>query len=209
MVRLAMRGFEEIGFQLGDAVQIESAAAENRIQAHIGALGAMDRRHRIKPVQMRLDGAQFLLAHEVGLVEHDLVGKRDLLQRLAAVGEPHLDVPGVHHGGDRIERGLGSQIPVDEEGLRHGAGIGKARRLHHDGVEISAFGEKAMQRADQIAPHRAADAAIVHLEQLFVGVQDQLVVDADLAELVDDDGVAPAVIFREDTVQQRRFPAPR
>jgi hypothetical protein len=32
---------------------------------------------------------------------------------------------------------------------------------------------------------------------------DEVVVDADLAELVDDDGVALAVVLREDAVEQR------
>ena len=62
-----------------------------------------------------------------------------------------------------------------------------------------------MQRADQIAPHRAADAAIVHLEQLFVGVQDEVVVDADLAEFIDDDRIAPPVVLGKDAVQERRL----
>ena len=62
-----------------------------------------------------------------------------------------------------------------------------------------------MQRSDQIAPDGAADAAIVHLEQLFVGVQDEVVVDADLSEFIDDDRVAPAVVLGQDAVQKRRL----
>ncbi len=60
-----------------------------------------------------------------------------------------------------------------------------------------------MQRLDQVAPDRAADAAVVHLEQLLVRVQDEVVVDADLAELVDDHRIATAVVLGEDAVQKR------
>src|SRR6202012_538004 len=57
--------------------------------------------------------------------------------------------------------------------------------------------------ADEIAAHGAADAAIVHLEHFLIGADDEVVVDADLAEFVDDHGVFLAVVFRQDTVQQR------
>ena len=104
-------------------------------------------------------------------------------------------------------RGAGLHLVVDEEGLGHRPGIGEARGLDDDRVE-SARGARlalhqAMQHPDQIAAHRAADAAVVHLEHFLVRPDHQLAVDADLAELVDDDGVAPAVIFREDAVQKR------
>src|SRR5690606_28112838 len=70
------------------------------------------------------------------------------------------------------------------------------------GARKSGTREQAVQRAYEVATHGAADAAVVHFEQLFVGVHDQFVVDADLAELVHDDGVAPAVVFGQDAVQQ-------
>src|SRR5881397_2498445 len=53
------------------------------------------------------------------------------------------------------------------------------------------------------SPHGAADAAIVHLEHFLIGSDDEVVVDADLAEFVDDDGVFLAVVFRQDAVEQR------
>jgi hypothetical protein len=44
--------------------------------------------------------------------------------------------------------------------------------------------------ADEVTPNGAADATIVHLENLFVRIDDEIVVDADFAEFVDDDRVA-------------------
>jgi hypothetical protein len=59
--------------------------------------------------------------------------------------------------------------------------------------------------AHQVAADGAADAAVVHLEHFLVSVDDQLVVDADLAELVDDDGELLAVRLRQDAVEQGRL----
>ena len=64
---------------------------------------------------------------------------------------------------------------------------------------------KPLDDADQVAANRAADAAIVHLEDFFVGADDKVIVDADGAELIDDDSEFPAVILRQDAVQKRRL----
>ena len=54
----------------------------------------------------------------------------------------------------------------------------------------------------QVAAHGAADAAVVHLEHFLVGADDKVVVDADLAEFVDDDGVFLAMRLGENAVEQ-------
>jgi hypothetical protein len=55
--------------------------------------------------------------------------------------------------------------------------------------------------SDEIAADGAANAAIVHFKQFFVGAGDQFIVDPDLAEFVDNDRVASAMIFRKNAVQ--------
>ena len=57
--------------------------------------------------------------------------------------------------------------------------------------------------AHQIAAHGAVDAAVVYLEHFFVGVDDDLVVDAEFAEFVDDDGVFLAVRLGQNAVEKR------
>ncbi len=94
-------------------------------------------------------------------------------------------------------------VLVDEEGLRHRRRIGEAGGLHDDGVELALALHQAVDDAHQVAAHGAADAAVVHLEHFFVGADDEVVVDADLAEFVDDHGVFLAVVFRQDAVEQR------
>ncbi len=41
---LAVGRVQELRLQLDDALQVEAAAAEDRVQRHVGALGAVDRR---------------------------------------------------------------------------------------------------------------------------------------------------------------------
>ena len=80
---------------------------------------------------------------------------------------------GIDQRDDRIEREVLLQLLVDEEGLRHRPGIGKARGLDQDGVEAVAALAQLRQDADQIAAHGAADAAIAGLEDLLVGADHQ------------------------------------
>ena len=145
---------------------------------------------------------EFFRRDEIGLVEHDDVGKGDLVFGLAAVLQAQRQVLGIDKGDDRIELGLGAHVLVHEEGLRHRSG--SARPVVSTTIASKRPGRRIrpFDDADQVAAHRAADAAIVHLVDLFVGFDDQFVVDADLAELVDDHGVALAVVLRQDTVEQ-------
>jgi len=60
------------------------------------------------------------------------------------------------------------------------------------------------QDAHQVAAHGAANAAIVHLDDLLARVlHQQFVVDAGLTELVFDDGDLVAVLLLEDAIEQR------
>ena len=70
-----------------------------------------------------------------------------------------------------------------------GPGIGEAGGFDEDVVELAlaAFHQVA-EDADQVAADGAADAAVVHLEDFFLGADDEVLIDADLAELVLDDG---------------------
>ena len=55
----------------------------------------------------------------------------------------------------------------------------------------------------QIAANGATDAAVIHLEHFLVGADDQIVVDADLAEFIDNDRVFFAVRLGENAIEQR------
>jgi hypothetical protein len=86
-----------------------------------------------------------------------------------------------------------------------GAGSARARGFDQDAVQLTLALQQVADDADQIAAYGAANAPVVHLEHFLVGVHDQLVVDADLAELVDDDRVSAAVLLGKHAVEQRRL----
>ena len=102
-------------------------------------------------------------------------------------------------------RVLRLDILVDKKGLGDRRRIGEPGRLDDDRVELALAFHQALDDADEVAAHGAADAAVVHLEDFFVRPDDQIVVDADFAEFVDDDGVFLAVRFAQDAVQQGRL----
>ena len=76
---------------------------------------------------------------------------------------------------------------------RIGAGIGEAAGLDDDAAEAADLAgvaplDQAAQRLGQILAHRAAQAAAGQLQHLAFDEIDEVVVDRDLADLVDDDG---------------------
>ena len=150
-----------------------------------------------------LDLAQLALAHEIGLVDQDDVGEGDLVLRLRRILKAILEPFGVGNGHHRVELGLAPDVLVDEERLRYRRGVGEPRGLDDDGVELALAPHQALDDADQVAAHGAADAAVVHLEHFLVGADNQLVVDADLAELVDDHGEFLSMRLGQDAVEQR------
>ena len=165
----------------------------------------MDLRRAVDAADAALDALERGLVDQVGLVEQHQVGEGHLLGRLVELVDVLLEVLGVHHRHDGVERELVLQLVVEEERLRHRARIGHAGGLDEDVVELVAPLHELAEDADQVAAHRAADAAVVGLEQLLFGADHQLVVDADFAEFVLDDRDALAVFLGEDAVQQRGF----
>ena len=65
--------------------------------------------------------------------------------------------------------------------------------------------EDTRDGADQVAAHRAADTAIAELDHRLVGRVHQLAVDADLAELIDDDRDLLAGTLLQEVVEQCRL----
>ena len=186
-------------------MQVERAAVEHAVQRDGRTLGAVNARRRVDGPDKAFHLGQFLRRDKVGLVQQHHIGKGDLVLGLAAVLQAQRQMLGVDEGDNGIETGFRPHIVIHEEGLCHGGRIGKAGGLHQDCVETARPAHQALDDAHEIAAHGAADAAVVHFVDFLVGFHDQVVVDTDLAELIDDDGIALAVILGEDAVQQRRL----
>ena len=83
-------------------------------------------------------------------------------------------VLGVDQRQDRVEQVALGDLVVHEEGLRHRAGVGQAGGLDHHAVEVELalallLGQVGQRRA-QVFADRAADAAVVQLDDLLLGV---------------------------------------
>ena len=150
----------------------------------------------------RLDLIELVLRDEIGLVEQDDVREGDLVLGFRCVLQPVEKPARIRDRHHRVELRGSPDIRVDEESLGDGRRVGKPGRLDDDGVELSLALHQPLDDADEIAAHGAADAAIVHLEDFLVGADHELVVDADLAELIDDDREFSPVLLGEDAVEQ-------
>src|SRR5215510_3301858 len=194
---------EEFRLDLHDAVEIEGVAPQHLRQGDLAALSLVQPGVGVDAADARLHLAERVGLDQVGLVEQDDVGERDLVLRLRRVLEAVLQPFGVGDRDHRVELGLTADIVVHEEGLRHRRGVREPGGFDDDGVELALPAHQPVDDAHEVAAHGAADAAVVHLEHFFVGADDELVVDADLAEFVDDDGVLLSVRLRQDAVEQR------
>src|SRR5215813_4507243 len=194
---------EEFRLDLHDAVEVEGIAPEHLRQGNPAALGLVQLGVRIDAADARLHLAERVGLDQIGLVEQDDVGERNLVLRLRRVLEAVLQPFGVGDRDHRVELGLAADIVVHEERLRHRRGIREPSGLDDDGVELALPAHQPVDDAHEVAAHGAADAAVVHLEYFFVGADDEIVVDADLTEFVDDDGVLLSVRLRQDAVEQR------
>ena len=112
---------------------------------------------------------------------------------------------GIDEGDDAVEAEVALDFVVGEKGLGDGAGVGEAGGFDEDVVETVAAFHQLAEDADEIAANGAAEASVVHLEDLLVGIDDEGVVDPDLAEFVFDDGDAFAVLGGEDAVEEGRL----
>ena len=101
---------------------------------------------------------------------------------------------------------------IGGEGLQDRPGIGETGGFDHDAAErrygaVLAIEHQAAQRRLQIGARDAADAAVAEQHGLLGAVAHQRVVDADGAELVDDDGGALPFRRSQKALQQRGLAA--
>ena len=123
-----------------------------------------------------------------------------LVQRVAAVDR-------IDHGDDAVEPVAHHQIRMRHHGLQHRRRIGEAGGLQHHAAETDAaiveIAQQALERVDEIAAQGAAQAAALQQHHVVVDGLHQQMVEADLAELVDDDGGAGERGIADEPVQER------
>src|SRR3954463_117489 len=202
---------EEIGIELEDRVQVEAADVEHLADRRVAEMHLLDRRPRIHLADALRELLHLVGGNEIGLRHQDPVCEADLLLRLVELVELLRRVLRVDQRDDGVEQIVVADFLVGEEGLRHRSGIRHAGGLYHHAVELqrallALFLERA-KNADQVAAHGAADAAVVHLDDLLVGFLDDRAIDPDFAELVLDHRDPMTMLLLEDAIEERGLAA--
>jgi hypothetical protein len=72
-------------------------------------------------------------------------------------------------------------------------------------VKLVAPLHQISDHANKVTPHGATNAAVVHFDNLLVGINDELPVDSHLPEFVYNDGDSFPVLRRQNAIEQGRF----
>ncbi len=81
--------------------------------------------------------------------------------------------------------------------------------LDDDRVEASGTAHQSFDDPDQVASNGAADAAVVHLVDFLVGLDDQVVIEPISPNSLTMTAYFSAMILAEDAVQKRRLAGAR
>ncbi len=191
---------------LGGCFEAEQHARRQRAVRCVNAGDA-----RSQPFPERAPGRRERVAiHQVGLVEHGEIGRHELiaehfLDRVVMRGkagagrrlsEAARERRSIDHGDNAIDRDARLDLgPVER--LQQRFRQREARGLDDDMIGALRRIEEARQRRQKILGDGAADAAVRELDHLVVGAriaarEQQLAIDAELAELVDEKADAAA-----------------
>ena len=206
IMMVMMMMFQEFGFDLQHPIQIEGIAREDVFQRYLAALAAVDDRCRIDPANALLDIRKLIVGHQVGLVEKHNIGKGQLFLRFVRLVDLVEQVLGIDDGDDCIKAGLGLHIVVDEEGLGDRCGIGQIpwsrSGWHRNGFAVSSSPSMMRMRSPR---------TVQQMQPLFISKTSssesttRSLSMPDFAELIDDDGIALAMVFGEDAIEQGCF----
>ena len=183
-------------------VALEQAHAQQQRQRYPPLHRAQDAGVGLDAAQLAFQVLQARLVHQVALVEQDHVAVHDLCPAHLAFEGVRPEVFGVHQGDDRVEPGGIPQVAA-QEGHRHRQRIRQPGGLHHQIVHRFGAIEDPVHRVEQLSVDRAADAAVAQLHHVLAGGHHEVVVDADLAELIHQNGRLHALLVGEDVVEQR------
>ena len=188
-------------------VALKQTHAQQQRQAHLPLHRAEDAGVGLDVAQARLHRRQPLLANQIALVEHQDVAVHHLGPGHIALEDLLGEVLGIDQGDDRIQPGRIAQVAAQKR-HRHWQWIRQTGGFHHQIIHGIGAIEDAIHRLEQFAVDRAADAAVAQLHHVFAGGDDQVVVDADLAELIHQHGGFHALLIAEDVVEQGGLAGP-
>ena len=143
---------------------------------------------------------------QIGLGQHQPVGHGRLLHRFRVRVEGGKSVDRVDHRHHAVEPVAQQQIGVRHGGVQHRRRIGETRGFQQHPAKSAAavveIAQQGFQRVDQVAAHGAAQAAALQQHHVVADIFHQQMVEADFAELIDDDGGLGERGVLEQTVEQ-------
>ena len=187
-------------------IRLEQSDAEDK-RKRDPALGcAHHPRLRLDLPDRGLNPSQLAGANEIALVEQNDVAVTKLIARSLALEAVEAEVGGIGNGDDRVDAHVVPQFRAQKR-ENHRQWIGDAACFDDQVIESAVAVEQAKDRVQEIVVYRTADAAVFQLEHVGVGGGDQIAVDAELAQLVDDDPDAQALLVGKDMLDQRGLAA--
>ena len=149
---------------------------------------------------------------EVGLGQQQPVGDRGLLDRLGLPVEGAGAVDRIDRRDDAVQHIARRDDRVGHQGVQDRRRIGEAGGLDHDAGEerdlaLDPVDKQIGQGVDDVAAHGAAQAAAVQQHDILARPLDQQMVEADLAELVDDDRGRRHAGLLQHMIEHRRLAA--
>ena len=147
----------------------------------------IDRRKPIEQFCGSLRLRQIGLAHEDGIRQRDLAERHIVLVQRAGAAD---SVDQGHHATQMDAEPHGAHV---EQFMDDRSWIGQSRCFDQDAPErgnnpLSTLPQQVLDRLHQASVQRAADAAALEQDDLLTGSFHELMVEADLAELIDDNG---------------------
>ncbi len=147
---------------------------------------------------------------KIGLADHKAVGHHHLALGLRHAVQIGLNRGSVGNGYHRFQMEFAADAAVGDEGLQDRRRIGKAAGFNDNAVKTGngagrRLGQQLGERFGEIAAHAAAQTAIAQQHDVFAGAAKNGIVDADIAEFVDDDCAGGALRTVEKTLNQRRL----
>jgi len=198
-----------------DTVEVETADPEHKVEIHVGLLCTLDAGKVVDGAHTVLNAEELRLVHQVGLVEDETVGERNLFEGLVhyAFGlllvEVHHGMLCVHEGDDAVKAQRVQQVGLQIKGLNDGSRIRQTRGLDQNVIELALLlSHESTEHINQVAANGAAEATVVEEHDVLLSIlleRDKFAVDVNLAKLVFDDDDALAMITRKNTVQERRL----
>ena len=204
-----MEAREEVGFDFQYAVETEGVSTQHIGQLDAAALRLTNCRNGIDGANSFARSVQLLRLDEIGLIQEDNIREGDLFLGFMSVVERTEQVLRVNDCHDGVELGVFANILVDEESLGDGGWIGEACGFDQNSVKSAASPHQAFDDADEVAAHATADATVVHFENFFIRIDDEIIVNPNFPELIDDNGVTLAVVFGQNPIEKRGLAAQR